>query len=413
MHFFRFAPLRRGLCALCALSLVLGVLLPPAARAEGPDADADSAGELTVAQARAMGEADEALAELTSSPEYAALTPDAQADAAADRLDDLADQALIRADSIYYDAENRMYTFTYACGVWGGLMLDQPADDSEQFALPLTEQGLDALAGTNDTLASAIIYYAFDDTVNSTRYPYYVQMAGFWNEVGLDTTLDSDVTVRDMRRMNNYDLCILSAHGAYYTYSYRYAFFWEKVESAPIIILMEESNLWKDLLYSIDLLCHRVIKINGQYCLLPSFFTANYPFGQLEGTIVFSETCDFLGFEPYIDFSLSEALLNAGADAVVGYVNTVYTIYSRNLVWATVNQLIMGRTIQESLQYAISVYGTDDVSWYLSQGGLMPHSPTAYPVLGGDRTASLYSLSGYFAPTLSSPDEAESEEGAA
>lgn len=63
-----------------------------------------------------------------------------------------------------------------------------------------------------------MIYYAFDNTVNSSRYPYYSYMKGFWTAMGLHTRIDTTVTVSDLKRMNDYGLCILSAHGSYYTY---------------------------------------------------------------------------------------------------------------------------------------------------------------------------------------------------
>src|SRR5699024_1057500 len=107
------------------------------------------------------------------------------------QLEELASQNLILSDSIYYDEENGMYSFSYTCGVWGGLTVADYDDDSEQLALPLTEEGADMLAGTNSYLGNAMIYYAFDDTVNSTRYPNYVYMQSYWNELGLQTDLDS------------------------------------------------------------------------------------------------------------------------------------------------------------------------------------------------------------------------------
>ena len=68
-------------------------------------------------------------------------------------------------------------------------------------------------------LGNAIVYYAFDDTVDSNRYPYYTTMQEYWNGWGLSTTIDNDVTVSDLRHMDDYDLCIISTHGAYYSYT--------------------------------------------------------------------------------------------------------------------------------------------------------------------------------------------------
>ena len=46
------------------------------------------------------------------------------------------------------------------------------------------------LAAENGTVGNAVIYYAFDNGVNSNRYPYYSYMKDYWSGYGLDTHLD-------------------------------------------------------------------------------------------------------------------------------------------------------------------------------------------------------------------------------
>ena len=60
----------------------------------------------------------------------------------------------------------------------------------------------------------------------ATASPYYSYMKDYWNGYGLDTHLDMMVTVSDLKRMADYDLAVLSAHGAYYTYEY--GWLWQK-----------------------------------------------------------------------------------------------------------------------------------------------------------------------------------------
>ena len=235
---------------------------------------------------------------------------------------------------------------------------------------------------SNDVFGRAAIYYAFDNTVNSSRYPYYSYMKGFWTAMGLHTRIDSTVTVSDLKRMNDYGLCILSAHGSYYTYTSGFLF--KQTRTEPVILLTEESDFYKDLYYGIDLLTHRVIKINGLYCITPSFFQAAYRGGQLKDTVVLSETCEFLGVSGSLDTSMADALLAGGAKAVAGYVNNVYTVYSRSMLWDTVNHLILGQSLQESVQHSMDTYGADDLVWYNAQGGKRPHAAAAYPLLFGD-----------------------------
>ena len=381
---------RRTICAVCAFALGL-TLAGPAAFAANKAAPAET--ELTQAQAAEMAQADAALDQLLDSGSYAAMTVDERQAAAQARLDQLAGEGLVQPGSIRYDEENGMLSFAYDCGVLGGVLLtdweDEPFVD-----LPLEmPEGLPGpLDAENDVrpLGNAIIYYAFDDTVNSTRYPNYLTMQEAWNGWGLSTTLDTDVTVADLRHMDDYDLCILSTHGAYYTYTTGWLF--KQVRTAPVLLLREESSFWDDLRYGFDLLTHRVIKVNGNYCITPDFFSAAYRGGQLNGTMVFSETCEFFGGNNILDLSMSNALLDAGARAVVGFVNNVYAVYSRSMLWGTVNQLIMGKNILQAVDAAAAAYGPDDIYWYLSQGGAKPHRYAAFALVHGDDTATLYTL---------------------
>ena len=323
----------RFLCAVCALALVLTAVLAPAAwAAEGTDeAQAEAKTTLTAADAAQMQQADAAVTALTGSEEYEQMSREQRRAAALDELDGLARKGLVRRSSIRTDEENGIVSFTYSCGVLGGILFT-PADELEEMTLdagenglrpprglaeasscaemPLTEDVREAAAARQnarqsdenalpDTIGRAAIYYAFDNTVNSSRFPYYSYMQGFWEGMGIRTTMNTRVTLADLRRMDRYDLCILSAHGAYYTYSY--GALWKRTRTEPIILLTEESTFYKDIIYSFELLSHRVIKMNGLYCATADFFRNAYRAGQLSSTIVYSETCEFLGVTGSVD----------------------------------------------------------------------------------------------------------------
>ena len=99
MHFLHSVHLRRFVSALCALSLFVGVMSPVSAFAA--EAETEPAGELTMAQAQEMEQADQAITGLTESAEYAAMSQEERQAAAAAPLEDLARQNLILSDSIY------------------------------------------------------------------------------------------------------------------------------------------------------------------------------------------------------------------------------------------------------------------------------------------------------------------------
>lgn len=380
-------PYHRFLAALCALSFLFVTLFSTAALAA--ETENQTADTLTSEDAAQMQLADDAMTALTESDEFAELDRSERLRAALDQVNELADSGLILPRSIFVDEENGMVSFEYTCGVLGGILVDEPEEENAAIspaAMPDVnlQEISNAAKGDHGT---AMIYYAFDNTVNSSRYPYYSYMKGFWTAMGLTTRINTKVTVSDLRWMDRYDLCILSAHGAYYTYTR--GWLWKHTRTEPIILLTEETSFAQDLAYGLDLLTHRVIKINGRYCVTPSFFKNAYRFGQLKDTIIFSETCEFLGVDNSIDTSMADALIAGGAKGVIGYVNNVYTVYSRSMLWDTVNHLILGQTLEASLQHASDTYGANDLIWYASQGGKRPHAAAAYPLLFGDFGATL------------------------
>lgn len=376
-------PYHRFLTALCALSFLFVTLFSTAALAA--ETENQTADALTSEDAAQMQLADDAVTALTESDEFAELDRSERLRAALDQVNELADSGLILPRSIFVDEENGMVSFEYTCGVLGGILVDEPEEENAAAMPDVNLQEMsNAAKGDHGT---AMIYYAFDNTVNSSRYPYYSYMKGFWTAMGLTTRIDTKVTVSNLRWMNRYNLCILSAHGAYYTYTR--GWLWKHTRTEPIILLTEETSFAQDLAYGLDLLTHRVIKINGRYCVTPSFFKNAYRFGQLKDTIIFSETCEFLGVDNSIDTSMADALIAGGAKGVIGYVNNVYTVYSRSMLWDTVNHLILGQTLEASLQQASDTYGANDLIWYTSQGGKRPHAAAAYPLLFGDFGATL------------------------
>ena len=376
---------KRLVCAVCALAMAAAVLPTAAFAAEGQDPALNAAQQsLTASDVKEMQQADDAVTALTDSKDFEQMTQAQRSEAAQQQLDALVQQGLVEKGSVYTDEENGMVSFSYACGARGGILLTDPDEENGTVTLQpdQLEEELQDFA-ENKRVGSAAIYYAFDNTVNSTRYPYYAYMQSYWNSVGLHTDLDTTVTLSDLRRMGSYDLCILSTHGAYYTYEYG----WLRKQTAtePLILLTEKSDFWSDLRYGFDLLSHRVVKINGMYAATDAFFRNAY---RGHG-IVLSETCEFYGKNGHVDTGIADALLAAGAKAVAGYVNNVYSVYSRSMLWAMVNRMIEGETLEAAANYAKEVYGTDDILWYNAQGGKRPHASAAYIVLSGGRSATL------------------------
>ena len=228
---------------MCAVVLLVSAV--PAAWAAEPDADtAAPVQSLTASEATEMQQAAAAVTALTDSADYAAMSAADRKAAALEQLDDLVQQGLVAKGSIYADEENGMVSFSYSCGALGGVLVEDPDEENTPFALselPAVDLHEMSNAPQGD-LGSAMIYYAFDNTVNSSRYPYYSYMKGFWTAMGLHSRIDTSVTVSDLKRMNDYGLCSLSAHGSYYTYTSGFLF--KQTRTEPVILLTEEADFY-------------------------------------------------------------------------------------------------------------------------------------------------------------------------
>lgn len=210
---------RRLLSAVCAIALAFTAVCPAVAAA--PEDAASTPQTLTASEVQEMQQTDAAVTALTDSAAYTGMSEEERQAAALAQLHELAAQGLVGEDSIYVDAENGMVSFAYSCGALGGILLtDTESKADAALPGPEMEDTPALLTAENGTVGNAVIYYAFDNGVNSNRYPYYSYMKDYWNGSGLDTRLDMMVTVSDLKRMADYDLAILSAHGAYYTYEY-------------------------------------------------------------------------------------------------------------------------------------------------------------------------------------------------
>ena len=120
----------RILCALCAVMLLVSTVFPAAAFAEQPGQAAASAAEtLSSADVQEMQQTDAAVTALTDSDAYAAMDKDERQQAALDELYALAQDGLVSAGSIHLDEQNNLVSFSYPCGVLGGIWVEDPMDD--------------------------------------------------------------------------------------------------------------------------------------------------------------------------------------------------------------------------------------------------------------------------------------------
>ncbi|SDB07054.1 Ig-like domain-containing protein [Butyrivibrio sp. INlla16] len=285
-----------------------------------------------------------------------------------------------------FDSESNVITFEYTDGTTGAVSLEENTIKSNGTGKVRNPKGSglwdtmiksESLApiarnssNTAGSIGKAIIYFGFSGSNEvGWRKAYYNDEAiPELNGMGLTTTM-KEATLKDFKAMSAYDVIVFSMHGSSYGNDL-YMCTYEKVSAE------------KDNAYYADLINGRVVRAtlidgNTYYWVKPAFFTANLGATSLNGKVLFSETCDFMGEGSKVSTQFSSALLGRGASTVVGFHNSVLAVYSRELMKAFVTGLASGKTTGDAFASATATYGVND-------------GHGAYPILSGSTNTVLF-----------------------
>lgn len=101
----------------------------------------------------------------------------------------------------------------------------------------------------------------------------------------------------------------------------------------------------------------------------PEFFTFYYSENNLSGPIIHLGACTGFGDnKDYQNHYLSTALLNVGGSAVVGHVNSVYTIYDLYVLAEELDNLFSNKPIDDALTAAEDKFCDNDKDFMLKYG---------------------------------------------
>ena len=370
---------------------------------------------LTNSELNDIEKVDKALEELRNSDEYREKPVEDRKTLAMNELKQLANEGLIDADSIVVDEDNKIITFYYSSGIIGSIRLTEFSNmiaghrnnDKNNY----NNRTLFANRNANETadLANidAIVLYAWG-APNSDEwrgiYNNSCKVRDACRTVGFNTTLDSNVTVEDLKNLTRYEFVYLGAHGIYTTFSYKSDekcwFFFNKTKkvSTSAFALLEKATKEKNQNYSLALKSGRIIKSNDEYLITSAFFEEYYGRSGLENSIFFLSSCQLMGSHGNFCEDWSSALTSKSIKAFVAFHNSVYIDYGHSLAIDIIEKLSNGETIERSLEYAKDIHGDNHSQWYdnvfeVAEDG-HPISPAAYPVLRGDKEARLVSNDG-------------------
>ncbi len=331
---------------------------------------------ITDAELAEMKKVDDEIDKLISNSDFKSYNEKQKENAIVGLLEDF-ENSQITNNSISFDNNSQMCTFSYANGIFGGVFLGDFSDNAngledQEFsnAELINDNSIDL--SSKDALVLFSFNFSSDDP--SFREPFYSRTKQNWESYGLNTVVDKTVTVKDLKNLDSdYEIICFSGHGLVY-------------QNAPAMALTEITTDAKNKEYSLELKRNNIAIVsyvsdpyNSYYLVLPSLFKSAYGNNGLDGKYVFSETCCFLGEFGRYNYSLADTLVGCGAEAVVGFHNSVMAVYSRDFMKHWVDNLCDGKTAEQAYNLCVSKYGSDDGQ----------NMYAAVPKLIGNKSASL------------------------
>lgn len=326
--------------------------------------------------------------------------------------------------SVNVNEDECLVSFMYPEGILGGFSykefdldmngsFDSNLRNNDSFSIQsFSEDDFSVGSGDSDTIGKAVILNSFptfetEPEVIEYRTTFYNNLQTKWNNNGLETTLITNPTVNDYKHLDEYNVDCISTHGS--VYSWRDGFLWLNYHEYPSICLAETSNSAKNKTYELELKDKQIAVVNNRYRILPSFIEKNYSATALSDTFVFSECCEALGKNhgnnsSEYDYSMANAFTGRSAKTFIGFHNSVFADYSREMMEEYVDCLIDGNTSQQAYDSAINKLGANHRIWYETTHSLtlqhyyetkehpetyQPSLHVAYPVHRGNGDAML------------------------
>ena len=409
----------------CKLDLDISAKKDYSFVAKGTDADGDYiSNDIAVVvyedfsddQKACIKEVKQAIAELINSEAFHALTMEQKAAQTQALLESLAENgtenkpfSLIDPDSICYNEDSNVFTFAYPSGILSLVKLNGNTSgkkyDADPTSIPETNLTLDGpvASGVPSGSVNGVAFYALDPVDFPTSiYDSYLDTL---RNKGADIDFDTTTTIRDLKtKLPGNEIVYFFMHGLYATIP--------DIGTYSLLITTEtvtDDNLNE---YAYDLESERIGVVIAEgdsedmvYVVLPKLFSDTYAGNRLDESVVGICSCEAFGAGNTVDSGMADAFINAGAEAVVGFHDSVFVDYSDEFLLSFFNLMLDGSTAGEAYDDCIDLLGSNDREYAENIGvdpdfyGLLG----AYPIIVGDEDAILNSgklINGDFERTI-------------
>ena len=258
-----------------------------------------------------------------------------------------------------FNDENRTFEFTYGDGSYGAVMIstfDKALSGADKGYAVLDDKGdlvinnrLDETARANvESLGLKAKVFGF--YTDKSLEQWVRKRTEIWNANGLKTELDTDVTMKELETaLKSEDMIFLDGHG----------FIYKKQAALCFGEAVTEKSLKK---YSRELRSGQLFELimpkAKYYCARPQFFSTQYSEDELSGRMVFINACRSADSD-----RLTKTFRQLGVKGLIAVNGDIYSYYIAEAEDALVYSLLCGDSVQQALDYALSIYGADDLAW--------------------------------------------------
>lgn len=286
-------------------------------------------------------------------------------------LEELEKKGYIKKDSIKYNENEMLYTYVNSDGTLAGVSLKDFGDEYDSAVDSAEESNIaDEMYVSSEASGDidALILNAFENT--SFRMDYYNNLVAEWNSKGIDTKMDTEVTIDDLKSLTDHDVIIFAAHGAEIENQYA---IWINQKVTDKSNHKYHNDLKKSI-YNVN------TKEGRMYWVTSSFFSDYYQTNQVNSKLVYVQSCMFFGCDctsvvpNYTYASVFDNIFNNAS--IIGYHNSVNSYYSRDVMKATVDNALDGYSVGDALDMAKVTYGQNDNTEDVNEGKYI-----AYPII--------------------------------
>lgn len=292
-------------------------------------------------------------------------------------LDELVQNGVLMENSVGYCEESQTFGYQYADGIIGVVEIGEQSElypaygtvpQRNYSTVERNVSGTDCIVAENNRVEFNTDIYPYNEEEISARMMHASgknwletlvhEQAALWESEHMSTRVDTECTIEEFKsRLDNDNYLNIAHHGVFYN------------DTPTIAVEGEFSLVPFSVKYYDDLKNGRMWMYNssfdylsltrkGNFCLTPAFIRHYYSGDQLENTIVWLSCCN-----GYKNDKLVSAFAQCGAKAVIGASDSVLMPYDYNMQDAFVYSLLYGDTVQEALDYAKTIYGSDDNMW--------------------------------------------------